>query len=62
MTTGNPIMFKGAMFEFLIKIQSISVAVLKRNGELGQPCLTPSLMGNLGDVPPGGEIELFASS
>ena len=55
-------MFKGAMFEFLIKIQSISVAVLKRNGELGQPCLTPSLMGNLGDVPPGGEIELFASS
>jgi len=62
MITGWPSISYGAMHEFLLKIESISVAKIKRNGEIGQPCFMPRLIGNLGEVPPDKETELFKFS
>lgn len=50
------------MLEFLMKIESFSINIIKRNGEIGQPCLTPRLTVNRGDVPPGKEMEQFVLS
>ncbi len=49
----------GAIVEFLIKMESSSVVIIKRKGEIGHPCFMPRLIEILGDVPPGKETELL---
>lgn len=62
MITVWPSTSNGAIVEFLIKMESSSVVIIKRNGEIGQPCFMPRLIEILGDVPPGKETELLEFS
>ncbi len=45
----------GAIVEFLIKMESSYVVMIKRKGEIGHHCFMPRLAEILGDVPPGKE-------
>ncbi len=47
--------------EFFIRMESISATAIKSRGEMGQHCLIPLSIENLGDIPCGNITVLFVS-